>query len=476
MALISDVVDKVTRVLEEKKSNFLKSRKPQQISFRQLCSEWLWAKRSEAYTHQIHRYPAKILPYIPIFFLSNPFYSSEEDLVVDPFAGTGTVLLESIIHPYFKRNSVGVEINPLARLIAKVKTTPLNTDELDATAERLLRRIETYSGEVEIPRFTNIDFWFSKKAQVELAKIRNGIQEEVDSQDFRDFFWVSFSSIIREVSFADPAIPPPVLLQKEKFKGNTRRMKKIEKMIDEKKNPNPLLHFRHSIAKNVKRLEKINTIPEVMLKQVKATIIWDDAKDIHWGRLGEKGVLDKSDYKSVESGSVGIVITSPPYISAQKYVRTTKFELLWLGIAQEKDLYELEKKTIGSERVHKKEYKDLLSTGFPQIDAIVEAIYQQNPERAYIVAKYFVDMQTVMKEVYRILRDDGRFIMVIGDNKVCGKVLQNHVFIPQIANQIGFDLEMILVDEIKSRGMITKRHESGGLMLNEWIIVLNKGD
>ena len=473
--MVSDVVDRVVTTFDQKRKAFLKNLRPQQISFRKLCSEWPWAKRSDAYTHQIHRYPAKILPYIPITILSNPFLASEEDLVMDPFAGTGTVLLESMIHPYFKRNSVGIEINPLARLIAKVKTTPLKIEHLEEAAGKLLTEIQNYTGKINVPRFTNIDFWFSKKAQIELTKIRDCIEQAVDSPDSRDFFWVCFSSIVREVSLADPGIPPPVLLKAERFKDNPKRMKKIEQIIDKKRNPKPVLSFRKSISKNLKRLEKINRIPEIETKQVKATMIWDDARFPNWGELTEKGMLDKSNCKSIESKSIGIVITSPPYMSAQKYVRTTKFELLWLGIAEESDLYDIDRRTIGSERVHKQEYKDLLCTGFSQIDAIVEDIYRKNPERAYIVAKYYVDMQMVMKHVYRMLRDDGRFILVIGDNKVCSRIVENHVFMPQIAEEIGFNLEMVLVDEIKSRGMITKRHKTGGLMLNEWVIVLRKG-
>ncbi|GAH48113.1 unnamed protein product, partial [marine sediment metagenome] len=77
------------------------------------------------------------------------------------FAGTGTVLLESIVHPYLKRNAIGVEINPLGRLISKVKTTPLDDEELRSEAARLFRRIANFNGDINIPDFPNRDFWFS---------------------------------------------------------------------------------------------------------------------------------------------------------------------------------------------------------------------------------------------------------------------------------------------------------------------------
>ena len=71
-------------------------------------------------THGIHRYPAKFIPQIPRFCIES--YSEIGDDVLDPFMGSGTTLLESFI---LGRNSYGIDIHPLARLIAKVKTTPL---------------------------------------------------------------------------------------------------------------------------------------------------------------------------------------------------------------------------------------------------------------------------------------------------------------------------------------------------------------
>ena len=84
-------------------------------------------------------------------------------------------------------------------------------------------------------------------------------------------------------------------------------------------------------------------------------------------------------------------------------------------------------------------------------------------------------MQKAIEEVYRVLKTDGRFILVIGNNVVKGIKVKNHEILSDIATHKGlFKREMVLVDQIKSRGMITKRHETGGLVLDEWIIVLKK--
>jgi len=104
---------------------FGQDQEPELVSFRQWCSDWSWAKRSDVYTHQIHSYPAKLLAYIPIVFLSSSI-ANANDIVLDSFAGTSTVGLECLTHDFSPRNYYGVEINPLARLIGKVKTKPLS--------------------------------------------------------------------------------------------------------------------------------------------------------------------------------------------------------------------------------------------------------------------------------------------------------------------------------------------------------------
>lgn len=467
-------MDIVNTQIEKFNARYQKTSKPIRVSFRSLCSGWPWAKRSELYTHLMHKYPAKILPYIPIFFLSSETYASREETILDPFAGTGTVLLESIIHPYFKRNAIGVEINPLARLIAKVKTTPLDTVKLRKEAKALISRIKAFSGKVDIPEFTNRDLWFSPRIQTELAKIKRCI-EEVEDPDFKDFFFVCFSSIIREVSLADPNIPPPVILNPKNFVKNPERQKGAVALLRRKKWARPLGYFKRKIEKNIGRIDTLNQIKELHDKQVKSEIVWDDARELKRGRLIVKGQIDKSEAEPIEDESIGLVITSPPYINAQKYIRTTKFELFWLGLVNEKEIVDLDRNIMGTERVYRSEYIKTSLIGIESADKVIKRIYERDKERAAIVSKYFSDMRQVTKEIYRVLKRNGRFILIIGDNRVCGIRVENHKVLSDIAIQdAGFEVETILVDKIRSRGMITKRHETGGLVLDDWVIVFKK--
>jgi len=459
--------------IEKFSAKYRETSKPIRVSFRSLCSYWPWAKRSEVYTHLMHKYPAKILPYIPIYFLSSEAYASPTETVLDPFAGTGTVLLESIIHPYFKRNAIGVEINPLARLIAKVKTTPLDVVKLRKEAKALILRIKAFSGEVDIPEFANRNLWFSHRIQIELAKIRACI-EEVQEPDFKDFFLVCFSSIIREVSLADPRIAPPVILNPKNFAKNSERQEEVAALLRRKKWARPLGYFKRKIHRNIARIRTLNRIKELRDREIRSEIVWDDARELRRAKLLVRGEIDKSHAEPIKNESIGLVITSPPYINAQKYIRTTKFELFWLGLVNEKEIIGLDRNFVGTERVYWNEYKEASLTGIRSADTIIHRIFEKDKEKAGIVSRYFLDMRQVMREIHRVLKKRGRFILVVGDNTISGLKVNNHAILTDIAKAVGFEVETILVDKIRSRGMITKRHETGGLVLDDWVIVLRK--
>ena len=109
-------------------------------------------------------------------------------------------------------NSLGVEINPLARLVSKVKTTPINPADLLEAGQDLIAAIKKSKTKPMLPDLFNIDFWFKPKAQIGIAKIKHQI-DCLTNADHKDFFLVCLSSIIRRASLADKKIGPPVLLK-----------------------------------------------------------------------------------------------------------------------------------------------------------------------------------------------------------------------------------------------------------------------
>src|SRR5919206_4901190 len=84
-------------------------------------------------THSYHPYSAKYIPQIPRYLISN--LTKKNDLVLDNFVGSGTTLVESKL---LGRKAIGVDINPLACLISKVKTTIIEKSSRDQISEFLV--------------------------------------------------------------------------------------------------------------------------------------------------------------------------------------------------------------------------------------------------------------------------------------------------------------------------------------------------
>lgn len=451
------------------------TKNPLNFNFRHVVLTCLGEKRSDIYTHYVHSYPAKMFSYIPAFFFSIPELCPPDGVVLDPLCGSGTVLLESLVHPFYKRNVYGVEINPMGRLIAKVKTTPLNEGKLEKRINHLLE-LAKKSGDIKVslPESKKIEFWFLKRAIRRLSKLKYSIEEEGKDDDYKDFFWVCFSSMIRKVSRADPFIPPPVLLKIRKYKNSPGKREFLLRFLKQAENPDVIGLFKNTVQKNFERIKSLNRIKEVQKGKIKARVIWDDVQHIKIGKLGKKGTLIKNNARALPSNSIDLVVTSPPYLTAQKYIRTQRLELLWLGETSEDDISRLEKEIIGSERVSLKEIDFAEGTGIRSIDTLIEWASSKSPQRAAMLFKYFLQMKQAMSEIHRVLKDEGYAIVVIGNNKVLGRAVGTYKLLIDVATFSGFELKLTLKDKIRGRGMITRRHNTGGLIKEEFIVVLRK--
>lgn len=443
----------------------------QRVSFRGLCSNWQWAKRSDVYTHYLHRYPAKLLPYIPIFFLSSSLPGDAP--ILDPFAGTGTVAVESIVHYTNPRACNLVEISPLARLISSAKITPINPEILKKQATRLFKILrECKDSDAIIPEFPGVDLWFRKKAQTDLGMIRFAIEHLDADLTVNDFFWVCFSSIIRDMSRADPKISPPVLLSSDKYHGTYKEI--VSANLKRKSGYTASVLFRKAVKRNIERMNLIWVVWQNSKKCAK--VVGHDARSLTQSSYLGKGMLDISNETPMADESVGMVITSPPYINAQKYTRTTKFELWWVGLLDpdSKALSKYDNKLIGTEKIGFEEYSNIISVENKTADNFIDAVFTIDKQKAGIISKYFRDMRTSLKEIKRVLIPNGYCALVIGNNIVYKQQIPNNQILAEIAKEEGFVVKAMLVDEIRSRGLITKRHDTAGIIADEWVILLQK--
>lgn len=408
------------------------------VSFRDKCKD---VPSTTYATHGMHSYPAKLIPHIPHYFINKDHFSKRGGFVLDPFCGSGTTLVEAKLSG---RNSFGVDINPLAKLLTKVKTTPLDPRKLQNLYEEIMQEISDSRTGVKLQEFPDIDYWFSPKAQMELAIIKKAIWK-IDEPDYRDFFKVCFSSIIRKCSYADPRISPAC------------KSKRMRALVEKGWEPQVFDVFKKVASANIIQHQ---VFTEKSDPQAFAKVIGKNAKEI---ALSDE-VLD-------------LVITSPPYINAQKYVRSTKLEIYWLDLLTKEELCKLDKELIGTERALREEYEGLgfsSLTTLKKLNRLLKKLAKIDRQRAYIAYKYFLDIDQVLSEIYRVLRAHGHFVLVIGNNRFYGIGFPSSQILIDMAKAQLFELESAYVDTIRSRGLMTKRNKTADMISCEWVLVLRK--
>ncbi|MDR1556777.1 MAG: hypothetical protein LBS88_07070 [Tannerellaceae bacterium] len=441
----------------EKLTEFLikeysKTNQPIAISFRDLYPSM---NKSDRYTHLIHAYPAKLLPHIPYFFLNNTYFSKEGETVLDPFCGTGTVLLEANLSG---RNALGADANPLARKIASVKTQKLDKQKLDKMLLSIIHRAKLFR-KVEFPDVRNREFWFPEQTQIQLAKIRRAIVE-LPNGKYKSFFEVCFSNCVKKVSYADPRIAVPVKLNPDRFEKNSEQYKKVKKRLLELNSLDIFEKYKSICSENITRVNNISHLSD----EVTSKVISENAKIL---------TTSLSKTSRLGDGSIDMILTSPPYAGAQKYIRSSSLNLGWLGLTIDEDLKTLDQKSIGRENYLSSELKEV-KVGIKSADELLEILFKKNKLRAYIVGNYLLEMKTALDESIRVLKNGGYLVIVVGNNKVCDIEFNTQEYLTEYILSKELDLQFKLIDDIKSYGLMTKRNKTADIISREWILVLKK--
>lgn len=373
-------------------------------------------------THGIHRYPAKFIPQIPRFCLES--YSKPGDDILDPFMGSGTTLLESYI---MGRNCYGVDIHPLARLIAKVKITPIDPDHLSSLAKQLFSRIRADEDDNSdwIPEIPNRDHWFREDVLRDLATIKKHVWR-MRRGDYQDFFKICFSSIIRRMSNSDAdSLIPEVTSFRKKLDAQGRTS------FDSKSRFENTVRSKLIDAEELRRLSR--EVEEEYRSPPEARIIGNDARDI---------LLDDSE--------IDLAITSPPYASAVHYVSVHKLEMFWLDLLD--DLAKLDGRVVGTSRAYVNEYKPWEpKTDIPELRLVLRELLEKEKKSAYIVYKYFDDMRKNFLEMNRVLTRTGKYCMVAGENTFRKVRIPTYAVLARIALKCGFEVKGMYVYDVINR-------------------------
>ena len=302
--------------------------------FEQLAEDASWSfenlsRKDTSYaTHGFHKYPAKFIPQLAQRCITE--LTKKDEIVCDPFMGCGTTLVEALVSG---RKAIGTDINPIAWLISKVKTTPINPTKLKGETEKVLNELSLYSesnkknkrllSEVKIksiiPENERINYWFPQKEVREEVGLILGRIKEIKNDEIKNFCLCAFSNILKGSSIW--------------------LMKSIKPTRDlNKKIPSPFNLFSRQIKMMLKGNETLwNILPQ-------------DIKN----NLKECSNVKKQDARNLpcKDNSANLIVTSPPYVTSYEYADLHQLSALWLGHIN--SVSEFREGFIGS--VHKKEF------------------------------------------------------------------------------------------------------------------------
>jgi hypothetical protein len=374
--------------------------------------------------HGIHPYGAKFPPQLPRWVINN--LSKPGELIVDPFSGGGTTLVEGRL---LKRSVAGGDVDPLAQRVSMAKAVPLDVDKL-AEAARILRDnllesrdlLDTHHGEllsaevpppelringynVVIPNFPRRDYWFHPRVSVELALIHH-LLCRLDSPELRRFLEVVLSSCI--ISKKSPVANVADLVH---TRPHFQRKESLPPVIDIflgrlSRAQGRMLDFARQVDHNTRTL-------------------WVGG-DIRQGL-------------ALKDDSVHLVVTSPPYVNALDYPRAHRFALCWLGLSYE-EYHEITYDHMGLQRAPIRRWQEMEgeTIGIRDLDEYICQIAANDVKTASLIKRYLLDLRLSLIEIQRVMMR-GRFAaIVIGSSTVHGLQVDSPSLIQKLAVAIGF--------------------------------------
>lgn len=370
--------------------------------------------------HNLHNYPAVMIYPISraIFGIVSKY--KRIDTVMDPFVGSGTVIVEAQLKGF--KHVIGNDLNPLALLITKAKTTLLSEKsfedinrligvikELEKLYIPQIKEFERYVlsnykitekgewslkadeitnqyfsntslNEFKAPKFDNLGFWFRPESIIELSILKQVI-DKIATENDKAFLYCSLSETIRSCS-------------------NTRTSefklyrKPINKILS--KENNALEKFVDVLNKN---LEKEYEYSKVVRKNSEIKIINDNAQNLF----------------EVKDGSVDLVLTSPPYGDSHTTVAYGQFSRLsnfWLELSEDKNL---DSKLLGGK---KSKNQTIESLGSKTLIEKIKEISKLDNHRALEVLDFYFDLDKSLEEITKKCKKSGYQFWVVGNRTV----------------------------------------------------------
>lgn len=447
---------------------------------------------TKEYTHGLHNYPAMMVCPISRNIIRMVKELQPVHALFDPFAGSGTVLVEGMISGI--ETVAGNDINPLALLLTKVKTTPIKHDLLVKETDSLLSRISSRRSEllwtldsidsyiidtlgldvadkkgwgdeapkyleqfceekkldIIVPDFKNLGYWFRPRVILELSIIKTEI-EKIQDKDVREFIFIALSESIRFVSNR----------RNGEFKMFRMPVAKVHTF-----NPDVFNEFKKILIRNIDKMQdfcealgKESAHPKVSVFRNDACTLTDAPDDTY-----------------------DLIITSPPYGDSRTtvaYGEYSRLSLQWINLLDltEKEIMGVDRSLMGGKK-YRNGFEFTLQS--PTLRESLERIKDTDVERAGDVYSFYADLDASIKSVAAKTCSGGYQFWVVGNRTVKNELLKTDVIITELAPQYGLTPIFTVDRNIPNKVMPSQNSPTnvsgatGSTMTMEHIIILRK--
>jgi hypothetical protein len=421
-------------------------------------------QRAKKLTHYLFRFPAKFHP--PVVAKLFDRFTEEGQVVLDPFVGSGTSLIEGTL---LDRSCFGVDVDPVAVAVALAKTRRYDVDEVRRMVDRLLKALKPLDRGAEeyerlatndisradfdatiadeslwVPAIPKLEHWFRRYVTIDLARIHREVVRRRGAAEHRQLLLLLFGSIIRNASNADP-VPVSGL----EVTAHMRRLEEEGRVVD------PFALMRRAVKRAMTAIEEW----AAALGDRDAPVVLQGDATTSIARLPAK---------------VDAVITSPPYHNAVDYYRRHQLEMFWMGLTADQTVrLELLPRYIGRPRIRASH--PLLAEPWPTEGLAAEwerEIAAVDTQRATDFRHYMLAMSRVFRRVAERTERGAPVIMVIGHSAWNGGRIPTLQLFEEIAQQ-WFGTDETLWYPVQNRYMSYSRR-NGASIDREHVIVLRR--
>jgi len=422
-----------------------------------------WTFRHNAvrrHAHALLQYPAMMVPQmqgelIAAACKADPGISR----VYDPFVGSGTVLVESMLQGL---DFAGFDINPLAVLICRAKAGPFYAEAMRRRSLAALARVEADTRSDPGVDFPNLDKWFTEEAAAHLGRIRRAILAE--SQRWaRRFLWIALAETVRLTSNSRTSTFKLHIRPKDELLGPRE---------------SPVAVFDRITRQNIERYKEI---ADMLKARGKIT------SGAYYGRV-EADFMDARIPVQQRDGrpAYDLLVTSPPYgdnVSTVPYGQYSYLPLQWIDFADIspavdnrwlRTTHEIDFHSLGGSRVLDAQIADE-SEKSPTLRRTLSSLKDLPRDRAQRVTAFCRDLDGCVDGILNALRPGALMILTLGNRKVGGKPVPMDAITEELFAFRGARQVIRLQRQIPNKRMAVKNNISR-TMRTESILVMQKGD